>query len=326
MTTNKISESGIIDKLTSVFSGEGFIDSFTEHDCKGIGDDCAVIGTGDNSAMVVTTDMLVEDVHFVREAISAGQLGHKSLAVNLSDVAAMGAAPFASFMSISLPKDLDSSWALDFIEGYKSLSQQHNVLLLGGDTVGGDKIVINVVAVGKLNKENIKYRTTAQEHDCILVTGSLGESAAGLEIILSKLEDKEDWSTEEQRLVDMHHTPTPQIESGVWLGKQAAVNAMVDISDGLLNDIKHITKTFGAKIDASRIPTSVDVVTAISGGEDYQLLVTVKKEQCKQLMQDYLTTFGKPLYKIGHISSEAGVEWLGLEPSQLERLKTFSHF
>lgn len=326
MTINKISESEIINKLTSVFSGEDFIDNFTEHNCKGIGDDCAVISTDDNSAMVVTTDMLVEDVHFLRTAISAKQLGHKSLAVNLSDVAAMGAAPFASFMSISLPKDLDNSWVLDFIEGYKQLSKQHKVLLLGGDTVAGDKIVINVVAVGKLEKKNIKYRTTAQEHDCILVTGSLGESAAGLNVILSKLNDKDHWSKEEQRLVDIHHTPTPQIESGVWLGKQEAVNAMVDISDGLLNDIKHITKTFGAKIDTTHVPTSVDIVTAISGGEDYQLLVTVKKEECKQLMQDYLTTFGKPLYKIGYISSVSGVEWLGLEPNQLERLKTFSHF
>lgn len=326
MNISNIGENGFINNLTSAFSCQPFSGLLSSLKCKGIGDDCAVISIDAERAMVITTDMLVEDVHFLRRAISARELGRKSLTVNLSDVAAMGAKPFASFMSISLPKDLDTNWADEFIEGYKELSAEHGVLLLGGDTVGGSNITINIVAMGIADHQNIKYRTGARPNDKIFTTGSVGESAAGLKIILQQLENKSSWTASQKRLVDLHHNPTAQVEQGAWLGSQQAVSAMMDLSDGLLSDIKQLTKTYGAAIDCSKIPTSVDITTAISGGEDYQLLFTADPQFCEKLKEDYLRSFGTPLFEIGHITEDKGVQWLGLDQSQKEALKTFSHF
>ncbi len=326
MNISDLGEIGFINNLTSAFSREPFSSLSSVLNCCGIGDDCAVVDMGHARSMLVTTDMLVEGVHFLRQAISARELGAKSLAVNLSDVAAMGARPFASFMSISLPRELDKSWADDFIEGYRDLSARHNVLLLGGDTVGGDKIVINIVAMGQLEKASIKYRSGSKVGDKIMVTGSLGESAAGLKIILSELENRNQWTAREKELVDIHHNPVAQVEQGAWLGQRGEVSAMMDVSDGLLNDIKHLTKTHGAQIDALAIPTSVDIATAIGGGEDYELLLTVDPRFCEKLKEDYLSTFNQPLYEIGCITENKNIEWLNLDAEDKEALRTFSHF
>lgn len=139
---------GIREKFRGVPSGESL----------GIGDDCAVIPCGDGEALVVTTDMLIEDVHFLRAVIPPYLLGRKSLAVNLSDVASMGAVPIASFLSIALPGDVSAGWADRFTDGYRSLSEEFGVPLLGGDTTSSqDRIAINVTAIGvsPVRKSNI---------------------------------------------------------------------------------------------------------------------------------------------------------------------------
>lgn len=324
MNISNLGERGIINNLLKKFGNQDFSYKLGDQQCEGIGDDCAVIGIDGSRSLVVTTDMLVEDVHFLRGAIAAKDLGWKSLAVNISDVAAMGARPFASFMSISLPKDLETSWVDEFIEGYHELSALHGVMLLGGDTVGGEKIAINIVAMGEVDNQNIKRRTEAKLGDMIFVTGNIGESAAGLKILLDRT--IKEYDTEQQRLIDLHHRPTAQVSEGQWLGAQSSVNAMIDLSDGLLNDIKHITKRFGAEIDSSKIPTSVDIATAIGGGEDYQLLFTVSAKEAEGLSKDYEAHFNKPIYNIGVITEGRSVVWQGLDSQTLDKLKTFSHF
>ena len=235
---------GIREKFRGVPSGESL----------GIGDDCAVIPCGDGEALVVTTDMLIEDVHFLRAVIPPYLLGRKSLAVNLSDVASMGAVPIASFLSIALPGDVSAGWADRFTDGYRSLSEEFGVPLLGGDTTSSqDRIAINVTAIGRIARAKVKYRSGARENDIVYVTGYLGDSAQGLLDIRSGAYDSP--------FVAVHHDPHPCVNEGIWLGNQPEVHAMMDISDGLASDLSHIleeSKT-GAEISIERIPTRTTV-------------------------------------------------------------------
>lgn len=271
---------------------------------EGIGDDCAVLEIGDSS-LLFTTDMLQENIHFLRNSISPFDLGYKSLAVNLSDVAAMGATPIASMLSISLPKELSEEWAEEFMRGYHSLSSEFNVPLIGGDTTSSKSdVTINVVAIGRAANCKIKRRSGAEVGDVILVNGSLGESGDGLRSIL-----KGELQTPNAKI---HMRPRPQIREGEWLGEQQEVGAMMDISDGVGSDIRHILSQsgVGADIELTSIPTSVDIECALTAGEDYKLLFTVRPDKVDSLVSDYLDRFGKPLYKIGTITASSSLRWL----------------
>lgn len=304
---------------------------------EGIGDDCAVIPTGGGESLVVTTDMLVEDVHFVRQKISPEQLGHKSLAVNLSDVAAMGAEPRGSFLSIGLPACLDEAWRDSFLTGYQTLSKQYGVPLLGGDTTASDKLVVNVTAIGNAPNTHLKRRSGAKPGDLICVTGNLGDSAAGLRLLLAK----DEFSTDEQTLVDTHYCPKPFVHEGVWLGGQPAVHAMMDVSDGIASDLVHIVKASGvsARVELAQLPLSAPLQRvcaeqgwnpqelAASGGEDYVLLLTADALELTELNKSYHALFGHELTVIGQIvSGEPAIVWLNSgEPAAVE-WKGFSHF
>jgi thiamine-monophosphate kinase len=263
----------------------------------GIGDDCAVLPLpGGSEAFVVTTDMLVEGVHFLRDAGSARELGGKALAVNLSDVAAMGARPVASFLSIALPADCRGRWVEEFMEGYRELSEKHGVRLAGGDTTASlSGVAINVTAVGRAIRGNLKYRSGARVGDVVAVGGPLGESAAGLrDILAGRLNTP---------LAAIHRNPQAQVAEGEWLGGRGEVHSMIDLSDGLASDLGHILKAsgVGARIELTAIPTPVDVETAVTGGEDYKLLMTVGAGDFERLAEDYFTRFGEPLHPVGRI-------------------------
>lgn len=270
---------------------------------EGIGDDCAIFDMGEES-LLFTTDMLQEDIHFLRNAISAFDLGQKSLAVNLSDVAAMGGVPVASMLSLSLPCELSGEWAAEFMRGYNSLSEVAAVPLIGGDTTSSKSVVtINVVAIGRVANSNIKRRSGAKVGDVILVNGSLGESGDGLRSILNGDFDGVN--------VAQHLRPIPQITEGEWLGSQSAVTSMMDISDGVASDIRHILKSsqVGGVIELSAVPTRVDITTALSAGEDYKLLLTASSDEVDWLCSDYLDMFGSPLYPIGVIEAGETLRW-----------------
>lgn len=303
---------GIREKFRGVPSGESL----------GIGDDCAVIPCGDGEALVVTTDMLIEDVHFLRAVIPPYLLGRKSLAVNLSDVASMGAVPIASFLSIALPGDVSAGWADRFTDGYRSLSEEFGVPLLGGDTTSSqDRIAINVTAIGRIARAKVKYRSGARENDIVYVTGYLGDSAQGLLDIRSGVYDSP--------FVAVHHDPHPCVNEGIWLGNQPEVHAMMDISDGLASDLSHIleeSKT-GAEISIERIPTRTTVELAVTGGEDYQLLLTVGAEAADRIAAEYVRHFGKPLYGIGRIrSGSPDIIWSNNGEGVRPQWKGFRHF
>ena len=171
----------------------------------GIGDDCAVIPQRDGLDTLVSTDMLIEGTHFLKEDITPRQLGWKSAAVNISDIAAMGGKPIATFLSLALPKTLPETWVQEFMEGYRDISQKHCVALLGGDTTcSPDRICINVAVLGTCPSGSAKLRSAALPGDMVCVTGTLGDSAAGLKLILSN--DK----AASPQLVQKHYCPLPK--------------------------------------------------------------------------------------------------------------------
>ena len=311
-----MTEFGLIDTIRDMFA------AIPRNGFDGIGDDCTVFPLGSGESLVFTADLLAENIHFLRRATSARELGRKSLAVNLSDVAAMGARPIATLLSLAIPHDLPEGWIEDFMEGYRDLSAQYDVGLVGGDTTASDSgLVVNVTAIGRIARAKVKYRSGARENDIVYVTGYLGDSAQGLLDIRSGVYDSP--------FIAVHHDPHPCVNEGIWLGNQPEVHAMMDISDGLASDLSHILEESetGAEISIERIPTRTTVELAVTGGEDYQLLLTVGAEAADRIAAEYVRHFGKPLYGIGRIRSGApDIIWSDNGEVVRPQWKGFRHF
>lgn len=274
---------------------------------EGIGDDCTVLPVGGGESLVFTADLLVEGVHFLRAATSPEELGGKSLAVNLSDVAAMGARPVATLLSIALPADATDEWATRFMRGYHALAARYGVALAGGDTTRSESgIAINVTAIGRAEDRHLKRRSAAEAGDVLYATGPLGASGAGLRDILTGHYDTP--------LAAAHRNPKPRVAEGRWLGARAEVHAMMDLSDGLASDVRHIMERsgVGAMLELERIPVAAgaDLQTAACGGEDYELLFSASPAEAARLEADYRAAFGEPLYSVGRIVEGDGLVWL----------------
>lgn len=301
LTEHAMTEFGFIDSIRALCAdlpANGF---------EGIGDDCAVLPAGDGESLVFTADLLVERIHFLRAATTPEELGGKALAVNLSDVAAMGARPVAALLSLALPADAADAWADRFMKGYRDLSARYGVALIGGDTTRSDRdITINVTAIGRAPADRLKRRSAALPGDTIFVTGELGASGAGLRDILAGRYDTP--------LASIHRNPQPQVDEGQWLGGRAEVHAMMDLSDGLASDIRRIMEQSGrgAAIDLERLPVAAgaDLQTAACGGEDYKLLFTAAPEAAERLAADWSARFGTPLYPVGRIEPGDRLRWL----------------
>lgn len=295
-----MTEFGFIDRIKDLFA------TLPDNGFEGIGDDCAVLPVGGGESLVFTTDMLAEGVHFLRAATSSRELGRKSLAVNLSDVASMGARPVATLLSLSLPDDATGAWAEEFMQGYRELSQEFGVTLAGGDTTrSAAGITINVTAIGRAADTHIKRRSGARPGDVIFTAGALGASGTGLRDILAGRYDTP--------AAAVHRNPRPQVAEGVWLGQRHEVHAMMDISDGLASDIRHIMERsgVGAAIDTERIPAAADadIRTAACAGEDYVLLLTADCADTERLAADFLARFGAPLHPVGRITDGRELKW-----------------
>ena len=310
----KKTEFSFIGDIASMFG------SLPHHGFEPIGDDCTVLPMGDD-ALVMSTDMLIEDVHFLRGASTAEEVGYKSLMVNISDVAAMGATPTATLLSLSLPESAQGEWSEEFMRGFHEGCKEYGIALVGGDTTASrDRIAINVVAIGRAPMQNIKRRSAANVGDIVCVTGKLGVSSKGLVDIMFG-----DLNTAAAKA---HRRGQARIAEGRFLGTCEAVHAMMDISDGIASDIKHIMElsNVGAEIELSKIPTDYDIRYATTGGEDYELLLTVAPDKFEEVAAALLNTTGTPLTAIGRITEGNTLQWLDNgQPSELE-LKGFTHF
>lgn len=304
----------------------------------GIGDDGAVIPVSEKKSQVITTDALIEDVHFIKNKISPYDLGFKSLAVNLSDIAAMGAKAQHVFLTLALPPKTDTEWLEEFFNGFQALLSASNVTLLGGDTVRTpDRMMISVTAIGEIENNKIKYRSHAKAGDVICVTRAIGDSAAGLECILKNCAPDADT----QKLIERHYRPQPQLGEGEFLASSTAVTAMMDLSDGLNSDIKKLmaASKVGAEIHLEKLPLSIELQTkakkygwnavemAAIGGEDYCLLACVEADAFSLLQEQYRLALKHPLYPIGKIAeAHNGLVFKTNNTAVKLTRKSFEHF
>ena len=414
----------------------------------GIGDDCAVLPQKEGLDTLVTTDLLIEGRHFLLSDVTPEQLGWKSAAVNISDIAAMGGKPVASFLSIALPASVDAEWVDRFIAGYSELCGKFGVPLLGGDTSASpSELFINVTVIGECPHGKALVRSSARPGDLICVTGPLGDSAAGLKLILERAVAAEvpvevqsavppraksaqndlrgpsgctpsgtpapseassgtiggtpapleaspgtsddSWDPSAV-LIRRHYLPMPRVEEGIALRECPGVHAMMDISDGIASDLRHILDAsggeilrfaqddkgsaqddkgaapqgdkgaapqgdkgaapqgdnptpschpersegspvhLGAEIDLAAVPVSGELKAvcevrgwdaaelAVSGGEDYELLVTMAPEALDKARK----ALNGRLFVIGRIVEGDGIRWIGGN----KEYKGFTHF
>lgn len=275
-----------------------------------IGDDAAVIPDGDQ-AWLVTTDALVEGIHFLREEIPPADLGYKAVAVNVSDIAAMGGEPKYAFLTLAIPNNVERLWIRELVEGIREACNKWAIQLSGGDTVGSKRdLFINIAMIGAAPLAHVKYRSQAKPGDIVCVTGFLGDSAAGLKALAEHRQEK----IAAAPLIRAHFRPEPHLKQGRWLGAQKGVHALMDLSDGLGLDLARMLKMShcGAVIETTQLPLSPalqkicqeqhwdPLELAISGGEDYCLLCSISKEEYPKLSNSKLQAeFGCPLFPIG---------------------------
>ena len=267
-----------------------------------IGDDCAVLPKDSKTDLVVTTDLLVEDVDFRLDWTTPEFLGHKALAVSLSDVAAMGAKPVWAMLSIGIPREI---WKTDFVEkfydGYFRLAKKFDVEIVGGDvSKTPDKIVVDSIAAGEVKKGKAVLRSGAKIGDLIYVTGELGGAAAGLALLENGVRYDNSAKIWQKNLLLKQLQPFPHGSTMQSLNDKNSLTAMIDLSDGLSSDLAHLCRAskVGARIYADKIPLhkNLKVVAetfdeklnyAFNGGEDYELLFTVNPKKKIQIKKEH---------------------------------------
>jgi thiamine-monophosphate kinase len=289
---------------------------------KGIGDDAAVIlPRNAQEYWIVTTDMLLENIDFRRDWMTPGDLGYKSIAVNLSDLAAMGARPRFFTVSLALPPGISEEWILDFYRGLTDLGSSKGAWLIGGDLSGSkSEILISITVLGESLKRKVLYRSGGEPGDLLYVTGSLGRSAAGLRLLQNGCPRSPRSRSKPQReAIQAHLKPEPRCEAGLWLSQSGFVRCMMDLSDGLSVDLPRMCLAggIGAEIDSSRLPVfsksslwgcdPVDM--ALNGGEDFELLFAVPKSKARLFEKTYPSKF-PDVSNIGEMTSDCGAVWM----------------
>ncbi|MGQ8365056.1 thiamine-phosphate kinase [Glaciecola sp. 1036] len=273
----------------------------------GIGDDAAVTQIPEGQYLVTTTDTLLESVHFLPGS-SPEAIAHKSLATNLSDLAAMGAEPSWINLSLSIP-EADEVWLDKFSNKLKQLCEYFSVQLIGGDTVKG-KLAITITAQGFVPPDSILRRSGAQKGDWVFVTGTLGDAAAGLDVLTNKINIENQGHRE--FLINRHLFPTPRVLAGTALRRLAT--SCLDVSDGLLQDMQHIitASEAGVVIELDQLPISPALGTSIdnldealkyacTGGDDYELLFTVSEEH-RVSIETAMASYNIPCTCIGQVT------------------------
>jgi len=278
-----------------------------------IGDDCAVLPMSGTHDLLVTADLLVENVDFRLEWTTPEFLGHKSLAVSLSDVAAMGGTPKWALVPVGIPGDLWKTYFLDrFYAGWHDLAGKHGVELVGGDVSRTDSgLAIDSVVGGEISKGSAIRRSGASVGDAIFVTGFLGGAAAGLNLLENGVRFDSDLSVIERHLLLRQLQPLPQVKTANILQTYGLATSMIDISDGLSSDLNHIAhaSNVGARLVTEDIP--IDPATAgfpqgeplemaLHGGEDYELLFTVDEK-------NILRAKDLGFHHIGEITANVGI-------------------
>ena len=346
---SQLGELGIIDKFYQRFSkGMPKVNL-------GIGDDAAALELPEGYLLLMTTDIMVEGIHFKREYTPPLLLGRKSLAINLSDIAAMGGEPLYFLLTICFTKDVEKDFLEAYIDGLHEEAKRYNVNLIGGDTSSSEKhIILSLTLIGQVKGEELLTRSNAKPGDFLYVSGDLGRSAAGLPLLQAgyrlidnkvkkeglRISKKEENYAKQCMMA--HLSPSPRLELGRLLAANGFAHAVIDLSDGLSRDLNHIChlSKCGAIVQKEALPIAEATRywaekimlspydLALDGGEDYELLITVPPEKAADLENLIKKENLTPITKIGEIVEKKqgiSITQIGGEKTPLEN-KGYDHF
>jgi thiamine-monophosphate kinase len=313
----EIGESGLIQRIADNYRSSHPYNYRSSHPSiiSGIGEDAAALKISKQNILLTTCDLLLEDIHFNLSLTDSYHLGRKSLAVNLSDIAAMGGTPCFFLVSLAIQPHLSVKFIDDLYRGMMELADEFHTQLVGGDTNSSpNKLMIDITLLGEANPDHLLKRSGAQAGDSIFVTGTLGDAALGFFIL--ETEKKLNRPLPLNTMTSKHLSPYPRIKEGKSIADNQLASAMIDISDGLLADLRRILtlSKAGATIWISQLPLSREfkhyqgqlkhnkIDFALKGGEDYELLFTspqTKEKELSRLSQE----LGVPINKIGEVNS-----------------------
>ena len=288
----------------------------------GLGDDAALVEMGSHLG-ILTADMMVEGVHFDRGTVSASDLGYKALAVNVSDVAAMGGSPRYGLVSLGLPEDIEASWVVELYGGLRDAAGEYAMAVVGGDTSRAERLVVSVAVTGEVARGGAVTRSGARPGDRVVVTGALGASAGGLKLLQAPPHDvvqtvSSDWG---RTLLNSHLRPAARVGEGQTLA-QSGATAMMDVSDGLAKDLGRLCEAsevraavvlddvpvaLSLKELADVLPDVEPLALALEGGEDYELLATLPPTAVRRAASKLAERFGTQLTDIGEIREGRGL-------------------
>jgi len=307
----------------------------------GIGDDCAVLEPSAGSLLLATTDLLIEGVHFRRRWATPADIGWKSLAVNVSDIAAMGGRPRWALIALACPEAVRMDDAEAFYAGVQALATEYGVAVVGGDTAaspGG--WIINVTLLGEAVSAPLR-RSTARAGDVIAVTGTLGRSAAGLALLEAPAPPQGVPDDARTEVTNAHLRPRPRTAEGQWLAAAGGVTSMIDLSDGVATDLGHLCEEsgIGARVELGRLPVHAAVSAvaralerdamawATGGGEDYELLLTCAPAAFDHLAAGLASATRTPLSAVGEMVAAAeGIRYLDARGRTVPVGPGFEHF
>lgn len=331
-TIADVGEFGVISRLRQRFgeAGTGVV--------RGIGDDTAALQVRTGHLLLATTDAAVEGIHFVRASTTPRLLGQRVLAVNLSDIAAMGGVPRWALVSLSLPGQTPVSYIDELAEGLGEEAARYSVSIVGGNLARSpERLVLDLTLLGEGEPDRVVYRTGARAGDRVLVTGTLGDAAAGLAILLGQAPADAPGASE---LIARQRLPTPRVEAGRAIALAGLATAMIDVSDGLASDLGHLGEDnqLGALVFAEAVPLSEALRNlarttghdpldwALHGGEDYELLLTAPPDRVGDLTAA-VQAVGVQLTDVGEMTASPGI-WLQRPGGQREPLRgtSWQHF
>jgi len=282
----------------------------------GIGDDAAAWQPSRSHLSVITTDALIDGVHFLSASMDAAAIGHRAMAANLSDIAAMGARPVLVTIALGVAPQASHAWILACYHGMHALAGRHGARIVGGDIVRSPVISLAVTVVGEVAPTRLRRRASGRPKDVVAVTGRLGASRAGLELLRRPLRVDDDVRRAAEAAFAL---PEPRVREGRFLAASVNVHAMMDLSDGLSSDLGRLARASGCGATVADVPVhpAADAVArvagsdarayALDGGEDFELLVSIAPRAFGYLAQRFERRFGKPLIAVGRLDVEPGL-------------------
>jgi len=305
---------------------------------KGLGDDCAVIEVG-QEILLMTIDQMVEDVHFRWAGTDPAKLARKLLAVNLSDIAAMGGWARWGLLAAALPESVELSFWETFVRTLADQCAARDISLVGGDTSSSPgPAFFNLTLIGRADAGAVVYRSGAGPDDLVYVSRRLGDAAAGL--ILLENPDLDLDPAERTYLLDRHETPQAEEDLGPLLAAGGLVTAMIDLSDGLTADLGRLAEAggLGAEVDLERLPISPQArnlagrlgveaeAWALGGGEDYGLLFTVPPAKAEQVADLVRRRLGREIWRIGRMEAQTGLRGRAEGSTRALTVRGYEHF